>query len=176
MQKPEYVEIEFLLPIQELFYPSIECTSDEPKNPHELAELCSLMNVKMDFEDLYDSYWKGPINQGDIMIYHTDHSLEEFIIIDLYHDEKDQVNMVNLGVRIKLNQKEALKGVLEKLYFKSSIKGAWQEHYHHQPLSRKALQIGSEHVEQMTKKVTYEFKKNVRPKRHFQNGEDITTA
>lgn len=176
MNKPEYLEIEFAMPFYELFYPDLYNDNKLPKNPFELEELCELMGTSIDFDQLYCLYESYKDNEGEILIFHSNSTNERFIFIDLFKDMYDQMNMVKLGVRIKEQEKDLIRGVLEKLYFKSTTRSDWQEDYFNQTLWRTAKNMTNEYKLPVTQKMITEYKEFVRYKKHFRGGNEITES
>lgn len=174
MQKPEYLEIEFAMPFYELYYPDLYNDNKLPKNPFELEELCNLMDTAIDFNKLYYLYESYKSNEGEILIFHSNSNNERFIFIDLFKDLHDQMNMVKLGVRIKELEKEQIRKVLEKLYFKSTTRSDWQEDYFNQSLWRTAQNNTNVYKLPITQKIVTEYKEFIRYKKHFRGGNEIT--
>jgi hypothetical protein len=46
MPIPEYVELEFMMPFYEMYFPDTWNDNNLPKNPFELMELCEALNIK----------------------------------------------------------------------------------------------------------------------------------
>lgn len=135
MQKPKYVELSFSLPFYELYFPVDNWDENLPKTPTELVELCQAMTIKINTEFLFSEYEKTKINQGDIYIFYSNNTKENFIYFDFLKHQTDQMAMIQLGVRIKTEDKTAIKTILEKLYFKSTTRSNFQEDYFNQMLN-----------------------------------------
>ncbi len=176
MKKPEFLEIEFAMPFYELYYLDLYNDNKLPKNPFELRELCQLLNTEIDFNSLYENYEKTKDNEGEIMVYHSTDSDDRFILIDLLKDKYDLMNMVTVGVRIKETEKELIRKVLEKLYFKSTTRSDWQEDYFNQSLWRKVKGQNREYKQNISQKVITDYKESIRLKRHYKSGIDITKS
>lgn len=138
MTKPEFVELEFALPFYEMYHPDTWNDKNLPRNPFELQELCEKLKIKLDTDFLYDAYENTEYKKGDIYIFYADATRDIFLYFDLLKDEYDQMAMVLIGVRVKTAEKEAVREILEKLYFKSTTRSDFSEDYFNQSLYRVA--------------------------------------
>ncbi len=138
MTIPEYVELEFMMPFYEMYFPDTWNDNKLPKNPFELIELCDYLNIKLDTDFLYDEYELTDYKKGDIYIFYPFDRKDIFIYFDLLKDEYDQMAMVLLGVRLKTVDKINIKDILKKLYFKSTTRSNFHEDYFNQSLFRVA--------------------------------------
>ena len=135
MEKPEYVELSFSMPFYEMYYPVDNWDESFSKKPPVLLELCHAMSIKIDLEFLFSEFEDTKINQGNIYIFYLSDKNESFIYFDFFKDPTDQMAMIQLGVRIKIVNKTAIKKNLEKLYFKSTTRSNFQEDYFNQLLN-----------------------------------------
>jgi hypothetical protein len=138
MTKPEYVELEFAMPFYEMYFPDTWNDNKLPKNPFELIELCEKLMIKLDTGFLYEEYEKTEYKKGDIYIFYATSDRDIFLYFDLLKDEYDQMAMVVIGVRIKTIDRETVREVLEKFYFKSTTRSDFQEDYFNHSLYRVA--------------------------------------
>ncbi len=135
MKKPEHIELSFHLPFYEIYFPADNWDVSLPKKPTELIELCQEMAIKIDLEFLLLEYEATKTNQGDIYIFYPLNKKDSFIYFDFHKDPTDQMAMIQLGVRIKTEDKTTIKTILEKLYFKSTTRSNFQEDYFNQLLN-----------------------------------------
>lgn len=138
MKKPEFVELSFALPFYEIYFSDYWNDNSSPTIPLELLELCDCTNVELNTQFLYDEYVKLQDGQRDIFIFYSKSSKDIFLYIDLFKEDTDQVGMIIIEVRVKTIDKERIKRILEKLYFKSSIRSNFSEDYFIQKLNRVA--------------------------------------
>jgi hypothetical protein len=135
MKKPEYVELSFHLPFYEIYFPADNFDESLPKKPTELLELCQEMEIKIDLDFLLLEFETTKTNQGDIYIFYASNKKDSFIYFDFHKGSTDQMAVIQLGVRIKTENKTDIKTILEKLYFKSTTRSNFQEDYFNQLLN-----------------------------------------
>ncbi|OWR32309.1 hypothetical protein CDO73_01485 [Saccharibacillus sp. O23] len=147
-----YMEYSFYLPFFDLIDDEIEMFL--------LEELMQQLNIRFDFMELYDqylSYGEGASSagKGDAFVFFNKEDKESFILIDLFHDFTDQYNMVQLGVRCKIenDNEKRIKNILNDLHARAEIKSEIQES--HDLLKS---QIGSENY---PKEIRYGDKKYI---------------
>lgn len=134
MTIPEYVELQFMLPFYEMYFPDTWNDNNLKRNPFELLELCKCLNIKLDTDFLYNEYESTENKKGNIYIFYSNNNKNFFIYFDFLKDEYDQMAMVLLGVRVKTIDKKRIKDILKKLYFKSTTRSDFQEDYFNQSL------------------------------------------
>ena len=135
MKKPEFVELSFIMPFYEMYFPVDNWDENLPKKPKELIDLCKEMKINIDVEFLYSEYNTTKINQGNSYIFYKSTKKDSFIYFDFHKDPTDQMAMIQLGVRVKTEYKTKIKSILEKLYFKSTTRSNFQEDYFNELLN-----------------------------------------
>ena len=129
MFTPEFVEISFLMPFFELYYPADDWENETLKNTDDFMALCNAMNVKIDVEKLKDTFLETKSRQGDIYVYFAKNTKDVFMTFDFAKDPTDQMATYVLGYRIKYENLEEIKKLIQPIYFKSSTRSAYQEDY-----------------------------------------------
>lgn len=161
MKKPGFVEVEFVMPIGEMYFPDCWNANNLPRNPFELSELSSALEIIFDPNFILDTYDKLPIERGDAYVFYSSRSKDIFLYFDLLKDKYDQMTMIQLGVRIPTERLPEIRPLIEKLYFKSTTRSDWQEDYYNQTLWRNV----TDRNPAMKRKV-----------HHFENGIEVRTT
>ena len=134
MMIPEFVEISFLMPFFELYYPADDWENETLKNTDDFMSLCNTMNVKIDVEKLKDIFLETKSGQGDIYVYYAKNTKDVFMTFDFAKDPTDQMATYVLGYRIKYENLEEIKKLIQPIYFKSTTRSAYQEDYFNKQL------------------------------------------
>jgi len=136
LELPEFVELEFALPFYEMYFPDTYNDNKLPKNPFELRKLAEELHIRLDTDFLFKTYEQTEYGKGDIFVFYSQQSKDTFIYFDLLKDEHDQMNMIVLGVRVPIADREKIREKLWELYFKSTTRSDFQEDYFNQSLWR----------------------------------------
>jgi hypothetical protein len=136
--KIEYVELKFMMPFYEMYFPDTWNDNQLARNPFELKELSEYLAINLDTDFLYSEYEKTIYTGGDIYIFYPKENKNLFLYFDLLKDKYDQMAMIWIGVRIKIEDKKAVRDILEKLYFKSTTRSDFSEDYFNQGLHKTA--------------------------------------
>ncbi len=133
---PEFVEISFLMPFLELYYPVDDWGNEAEKSTDNFMALCNAVGVKMDAEKLKEIFLNRREAGGDIYVYYAKGTKDVFMTFDLAVDPTDQMGTFVLGMRIKYQDLEAIKKFIHPIYFKSSTRSAYQEDYFNRQLQQ----------------------------------------
>ena len=133
---PEFLEISFLMPFLELYYPADDWGNETLKNIDNFMALCNAMDVKMDAGKLKAIFLKTKSGQGDIYVYYAKGTKDVFMTFDFAKDPTDQMGTFVLGLRIKHENLEEIKKLIHPIYFKSTTRSAYQEDYFNKQLQK----------------------------------------
>ena len=134
---PQFVEISFLMPFLELYYPANDWGNEAKKNTDNFMALCNAIGVKMDAEKLKDIFLeRRETAGGDIYIYYAKGTKDVFMTFDLAIDPTDQMGTFVLGIRIKYVDLNKIKKMINPIYFKSTTRSAYQEDYFNSQLQQ----------------------------------------
>ncbi len=115
-----YVEIELMISFNELNFPDYFSDPESPGDPFEIGMLCLYLDIDMDFAGVDEVYENTYEDSGETLVFYSNTSREVFIYLDLFRDKHDQLNMVTLGVRAKIENNSKVKNIIENLYYRSS--------------------------------------------------------
>jgi hypothetical protein len=83
------------------------------------SALLNFINVQADFKWLEKCFSDRPDNhsrgQGDVHVFFNNEK-DEFVMLDLYHGETDQSDMITLGVNVKASREDKAKGIMMDIY------------------------------------------------------------
>ncbi len=116
----KYIEIELMISFNELNFPDSFSNPALPGDPFEIGELCKELNIHMDFVNVDEIYENTYEDSGETLVFYSNTSRELFLYINLFRDKYDQLNMVTLGVRAKIENSSKVKNIMENLYYRSS--------------------------------------------------------
>jgi hypothetical protein len=126
-QIPAYVELSFGMPFYDLYFEGEwESTA---RNTKHLDNICTLLNIKINSNWLYELYGQIPINKGDIYVWHSANDAQQFILLNLYKPPTDQMAMITLGIRTTSNNVQQLREIIYPLYLNNPPRTCISEDY-----------------------------------------------
>ena len=100
----------------------------------DLSAALSAMGIALNITDLYDAYFDDtPVGTGDVHIYPSDKN-KSFLIIDLYRDPTDQLDIVTISLKIESELLTLVLPHLRRFFDAAECQVAFRQSSHSQQL------------------------------------------